>query len=185
MNKILFFISLSLIFFVTLPSCLEDDQYGEGLEVFGKGDNRRAIIHDDEEEEEEEEEDPVSSDTTATFDFTTLSGTYEGDLLIENEASPLPVTVVANSNKTFDLALYNAVVDGMELGDLIFEGIPAKKDNQSWKFNVSRNVELLGGSIQADVDVNGVVTEKGDLSFVVAIVTPPIELTYKGKKKEN
>ena len=92
---------------------------------------------------------------------------------------------VKDAPKTFDLALYNAVVDGMELGDLIFEGIPAKKDNQSWKFNVSRNVELLGGSIQADVDVNGVVTEKGDLSFVVAIVTPPIELTYKGKKKEN
>lgn len=182
MNKILFFISLSLIFFVTLPSCLEDDQYGEGLEVFGKGDNRRAIIHNDEEEEEEE---PVNPDTTATFDFTTLSGTYEGDLLIEDGASPLPVTVVANPNKTFDLALYNAVVDGMELGDLIFEGIPAKKDNQSWKFNVSRNVELLGGTIQADVDVNGVVTEKGDLSFVVAIVTPPIELTYKGKKQKN
>ncbi len=183
MNKILFFISLSLIFFVTLPSCLEDDQYGEGLEVFGKGDNRRAIIHNDEEEEEEEE--PVNPDTTATFDFTTLSGTYEGDLLIEDGASPLPVTVVANPNKTFDLALYDAVVDGMELGDLIFEGIPAKKDNQSWKFNVSRNVELLGGTIQADVDVNGVVTEKGDLSFVVAIVTPPIELTYKGKKQKN
>lgn len=183
MNKILFFISLSLIFFVTLPSCLEDDQYGEGLEVFGKGDNRRAIIHNDEEEEEDEE--PVNPDTTATFDFTTLSGTYEGDLLIEDGASPLPVTVVANPNKTFDLALYNAVVDGMELGDLIFEGIPAKKDNQSWKFNVSRNVELLGGTIQADVDVNGVVTEKGDLSFVVAIVTPPIELTYKGKKQKN
>ena len=181
MNKIIYLISFSLLFFVTLPSCLEDDEYGVGLEVYGKGDNRRAIYYDEEEEEEETE----TPDTTNTFDFTTLSGIYDGNLLIEDGESPLPVTVVANKNKTFDLALYNAVVDGLELGDLIFEGIPAEKKNQSWSFNVKRNVELLGGSIEADVDVNGNVSENGDLTFIVAIVEPPIELSYKGTKKKN
>lgn len=184
MNKKIIFILLSFLSFLLIPSCIEDDQYGEGLEAYGKGDNRRQAIIDDEEEEEEEEEEP--SDTTTKFDFTSLTGTYDGNLIIpESEPSPLPVTVVANNNKTFKLALYNAVVEGMELGDLIFEGIPATNKGNKWTFNVNRNVELMNGAITADVDVNGIVSESGDLTFTVAIVEPPIELNYEGKKQNK
>ena len=189
-------ISLSFLCITLLiSSCIEEDSYGEGLEIYEKGENRRNV------KEKEEITDDIPQDTSAVdvkdttaviidnFDFTTLSGIYAGNLLDpdpEEPPSPLDVTATANKDITFDLALYDAVVSGLELGDLIFTGIPATYDKNTDSYNFAlkgKDVELLGGAIQAVVDVDGNVAKTGELKFSVAIQEPELTLNYEGTKK--
>lgn len=199
-------ISLSILVSVSLlPSCVEDGSYGDPLSVYNEGENRRGtpIVDDPEEEEDPENKENPDTPDTPTKDnkeeFLSLSGVYKGILYaVEkdddgNTKTPenpdtLDVTVKANNDMTFDLAIYNANVTGLELGDLIFEKVPGAKDNEegSYSFNLTNyKVTLMGGVIEADVDVNGTVKKQGDLNFSVAIQIPPITLAFEGKIKEN
>ena len=193
MNKRFLYVLLGALCFIAyLPSCIEDDSYGDSLEVYNKGDNRR---NGEKQEEEDDEDDDDSDDTKDddTFDFTTLSGTYRGFLTADEEATEesegdtVDVTVIGNSDKTFKLALYNATVTGIELGDLIFDKIPSKYDSSSdmYTFELKKvHVDLAGGEISTDVDVSGYVTKKGKLRFQVDIYTPTLSLYCEGPKKQ-
>lgn len=199
MNKNILY-SILFLFATTslLTSCIEDDKYGEPLSVYNQGDNRRGEslkIEDDEVEEEEEvPAGPEGSviDSTKTpeenNDFLALSGVYEG-LLISGEGEertedPLDVTVETKDN-LFKLALYDANVQGIPLGDLILENIPAKKSAEGYTFALEGiDVTLADGALEATVDVDGEVMTAGDLKFSVKIQTPPIELSYEGTKKK-
>lgn len=199
MNKNILY-SILFLFATTslLTSCIEDDKYGEPLSVYNQGDNRRGEslkIEDDEVEEEEEvPAGPEGSviDSTKTpeenNDFLALSGVYEG-LLISGEGEErtedtLDVTVETKDN-LFKLALYDAKVQGIPLGDLILENIPAKKSAKGYTFALdSIDVTLADGALEATVDVDGEVMTAGDLKFSVKIQTPPIELSYEGTKKK-
>lgn len=199
MNKNILY-SILFLFATTslLTSCIEDDKYGEPLSVYNQGDNRRGEslkIEDDEVEEEEEvPAGPEGSviDSTKTpeenNDFLALSGVYEG-LLISGEGEertedPLDVTVETKDN-LFKLALYDANVQGIPLGDLILENIPAKKSTEGYTFALEGiDVTLADGALEATVDVDGEVMTAGDLKFSVKIQTPPIELSYEGTKKK-
>lgn len=199
MNKNILY-SILFLFATTslLTSCIEDDKYGEPLSVYNQGDNRRGEslkIEDDEVEEEEEvPAGPEGSviDSTKTpeenNDFLALSGVYEG-LLISGEGEertedPLDVTVETKDN-LFKLALYDANVQGIDLGDLILENIPAKKSAEGYTFALEGiDVTLADGALEATVDVDGEVMTAGDLKFSVKIQTPPIELSYEGTKKK-
>jgi hypothetical protein len=200
MNKSILY-SILFLFSTTslLTSCIEDDKYGGPLSVYNQGDNRRGEslkIEDDEEVEEEEEfpEGPEGSviDTTKApeenNDFLALSGVYEG-LLISGEGEertedPLDVTVETKDN-LFKLALYDANVQGIALGDLILENIPAKKSAEGYTFALEGiDVTLADGALEATVDVDGEVSTTGNLKFSVKIQTPPIELSYEGTKKK-
>lgn len=199
MNKNILY-SILFLFATTslLTSCIEDDKYGEPLSVYNQGDNRRGEslkIEDDEVEEEEEvPAGPEGSviDSTKTpeenNDFLALSGVYEG-LLISGEGEertedPLDVTVETKDN-LFKLALYDAIVQGIDLGDLILENIPAKKSAEGYTFALEGiDVTLADGALEATVDVDGEVMTAGDLKFSVKIQTPPIELSYEGTKKK-
>jgi hypothetical protein len=199
MNKSILY-SILFIFSTTslLTSCIEDDKYGGPLSVYNQGDNRRGEslkIEDDEEVEEEEfPEGPEGSviDTTKApeenNDFLALSGVYEG-LLISGEGEertedPLDVTVETKDN-LFKLALYDANVQGIALGDLILENIPAKKSAEGYTFALEGiDVTLADGALEATVDVDGEVSTTGNLKFSVKIQTPPIELSYEGTKKK-
>ncbi len=183
MNKKLSFIVFALASFMFLPSCIEDDKYGEGLEVYGKGDGTR---HKDIEKEEEEEDEGEGGEQG--FDFTTLTGTYEGNLLTDPEegtTSPLDVEVEAKSNKTFGLALRNADLGVGELITLEFSGIPAKKSGSKWTFATKQDVALFGDIFNVDVD--GEITESDkELSFVVRIPVAGeiLALNYNGVLKK-
>lgn len=199
MNKNILY-SILFLFATTslLTSCIEDDKYGEPLSVYNQGDNRRGEslkIEDDEVEEEEEvPAGPEGSviDSTKTpeenNDFLALSGVYEG-LLISGEGEertedPLDVTVETKDN-LFKLALYDAIVQGIDLGDLILENIPAKKSAEGYTFALEGiDVTLADGALEATVDVDGEVMTAGDLKFSVKIQAPPIELSYEGTKKK-
>lgn len=199
MNKNILY-SILFLFATTslLTSCIEDDKYGEPLSVYNQGDNRRGEslkIEDDEVEEEEEvPAGPEGSviDSTKTpeenNDFLALSGVYEG-LLISGEGEertedPLDVTVETKDN-LFKLALYDANVQGIPLGDLILENIPAKKSADGYTFALEGiDVTLADGALEATVDVDGEVMTAGDLKFSVKIQAPPIELSYEGTKKK-
>ena len=199
MNKNILY-SILFLFATTslLTSCIEDDKYGEPLSVYNQGDNRRGEslkIEDDEVEEEEEvPAGPEGSviDSTKTpeenNDFLALPGVYEG-LLISGEGEertedPLDVTVETKDN-LFKLALYDANVQGIPLGDLILENIPAKKSAEGYTFALEGiDVTLADGALEATVDVDGEVMTAGDLKFSVKIQTPPIELSYEGTKKK-
>ena len=199
MNKNILY-SILFLFATTslLTSCIEDDKYGEPLSVYNQGDNRRGEslkIEDDEVEEDEEvPAGPEGSviDSTKTpeenNDFLALSGVYEG-LLISGEGEertedPLDVTVETKDN-LFKLALYDANVQGIPLGDLILENIPAKKSTEGYTFALEGiDVTLADGALEATVDVDGEVMTAGDLKFSVKIQTPPIELSYEGTKKK-
>ncbi len=199
MNKNILY-SILFLFATTslLTSCIEDDKYGEPLSVYNQGDNRRGEslkIEDDEVEDEEEvPAGPEGSviDSTKTpeenNDFLALSGVYEG-LLISGEGEartedPLDVTVETKDN-LFKLALYDAIVQGIDLGDLILENIPAKKSADGYTFALEGiDVTLADGALEATVDVDGEVMTAGDLKFSVKIQTPPIELSYEGTKKK-
>lgn len=199
MNKNILY-SILFLFATTslLTSCIEDDKYGEPLSVYNQGDNRRGEslkIEDDEVEEEEEvPAGPEGSviDSTKTpeenNDFLALSGVYEG-LLISGEGEartedPLDVTVETKDN-LFKLALYDANVQGIPLGDLILENIPAKKSAEGYTFALEGiDVTLADGALEATVDVDGEVMTAGDLKFSVKIQAPPIELSYEGTKKK-
>lgn len=199
MNKNILY-SILFLFATTslLTSCIEDDKYGEPLSVYNQGDNRRGEslkIEDDEVEDEEEvPAGPEGSviDSTKTpeenNDFLALSGVYEG-LLISGEGEertedPLDVTVETKDN-LFKLALYDAIVQGIDLGDLILENIPAKKSAEGYTFALEGiDVTLADGALEATVDVDGEVMTAGDLKFSVKIQTPPIELSYEGTKKK-
>lgn len=199
MNKNILY-SILFLFATTslLTSCIEDDKYGEPLSVYNQGDNRRGEslkIEDDEVEEDEEvPAGPEGSviDSTKTpeenNDFLALSGVYEG-LLISGEGEertedPLDVTVETKDN-LFKLALYDANVQGIPLGDLILENIPAKKSAEGYTFALEGiDVTLADGALEATVDVDGEVMTAGDLKFSVKIQTPPIELSYEGTKKK-
>lgn len=199
MNKNILY-SILFLFATTslLTSCIEDDKYGEPLSVYNQGDNRRGeSLKIEDEEEEEEEEVPAGPegsviDSTKTpeenNDFLALSGVYEG-LLISGEGEertedPLDVTVETKDN-LFKLALYDANVQGIPLGDLILENIPAKKSAEGYTFALEGiDVTLADGALEATVDVDGEVMTAGDLKFSVKIQTPPIELSYEGTKKK-
>lgn len=194
MNKRFLYILLGAFCLLAyFPSCIEDDSYGDALEVYNQGDNRRSDILPEEEEEEDDEEDSDDSGKSDdSFDFTTLSGTYRGfltadeEVTAESEGDTVDVTVVGNSDKTFKLALYNATVTGIELGDLIFDNIPSKYDssNDMYTFELEKvHVDLAGGEISTDVDVSGYVTKKGKLRFQVDIYTPTLSLYCEGPKK--
>lgn len=199
MNKNILY-SILFLFATTslLTSCIEDDKYGEPLSVYNQGDNRRGeSLKIEDEEVEEEEEVPAGPegsviDSTKTpeenNDFLALSGVYEG-LLISGEGEertedPLDVTVETKDN-LFKLALYDAIVQGIDLGDLILENIPAKKSAEGYTFALEGiDVTLADGALEATVDVDGEVMTAGDLKFSVKIQTPPIELSYEGTKKK-
>lgn len=203
MNKNILY-SILFLFATTslLTSCIEDDKYGEPLSVYNQGDNRRGEslkIEDDEVEEEEEvPAGPEGSviDSTKTpeenNEFLALSGVYEG-LLISGEGEartedPLDVTVETKDN-LFKLALYDAKVGGEEepiqIGDLVFDSVPAKKSAEGYTFALEGfDVTLFDGALKATVDVDGEVMTAGDLKFSVKIQTPPIELSYEGTKKK-
>lgn len=199
MNKNILY-SILFLFATTslLTSCIEDDKYGEPLSVYNQGDNRRGeSLKIEDEEVEEEEEVPAGPegsviDSTKTpeenNDFLALSGVYEG-LLISGEGEertedPLDVTVETKDN-LFKLALYDAIVQGIDLGDLILENIPAKKSAEGYTFALEGiDVTLADGALEATVDVDGEVMTAGDLKFSVKIQAPPIELSYEGTKKK-
>lgn len=199
MNKNILY-SILFLFATTslLTSCIEDDKYGEPLSVYNQGDNRRGeSLKIEDEEVEEEEEVPAGPegsviDSTKTpeenNDFLALSGVYEG-LLISGEGEertedPLDVTVETKDN-LFKLALYDAIVQGIDLGDLILENIPAKKSAEGYTFALEGiDVTLADGVLEATVDVDGEVMTAGDLKFSVKIQAPPIELSYEGTKKK-
>lgn len=199
MNKNILY-SILFLFATTslLTSCIEDDKYGEPLSVYNQGDNRRGeSLKIEDEEVEEEEEVPAGPegsviDSTKTpeenNDFLALSGVYEG-LLISGEGEErtedsLDVTVETKDN-LFKLALYDAIVQGIDLGDLILENIPAKKSAEGYTFALEGiDVTLADGALEATVDVDGEVMTAGDLKFSVKIQDPPIELSYEGTKKK-
>lgn len=190
MNKITLIIASIFVSFLFLPSCIEDDQYGEPLEVYGKGDNSRTkdIVPEEEEEEEGEDED--------TQKFTELTGQYDGILyspISPEETNDLEVTVKANENLTFDLALYDALINEMKISGLDFKGIPSKHNekNDSWSFSLKDldlSIEATKGGttlpIEANVNVNGTVNQKGNLEFTVVIEEPSITLKYEGTQKK-
>lgn len=193
MNKNFLYSILFLLASSTLlSSCIEEDKYGSPLSVYEQGDNRRGDsnkIEDDEEKEEEEKPEGPNVDDNETpqdpeedNEFLTLSGIYEG-LLAETDS--LDVTVEAKQDNSFMLALYDANVQGVPLGDLILDNIPATKKGDSYSFAMeSIDVTLADGAIEATVDVEGEVSFAGDLQFVVAIQNPTLELSYKGTKKK-
>lgn len=191
MNRITLIIATIFFSFLFLPSCIEDDQYGEPLEVYGKGDKSRTkdIVPEEEEEDEDEEE----GDTQK---FTELTGQYDGILYAPDspeETNDLEVTVKANKNLTFDLALYDALIDGMKISGLNFTGIPSKHNEKddSWSFSLKDldlSIEATKDGttlpIEANVNVNGTVNQKGNLEFTVAIKEPSITLKYEGTQKK-
>lgn len=191
MNRISLIIATIFVSFLFLPSCIEDDQYGEPLEVYGKGDNSRTkdIVPEEEEEEEEEENEDSQK-------FTGLTGQYDGILyspISPEETNDLEVTVKANENLTFDLALYDALIDGMKISGLDFKGIPSKHNekNDSWSFSLKDldlSIEATKDGttlpIEANVNVNGTVNQNGNLEFTVVIKEPSITLKYEGTQKK-
>ena len=128
--------------------------------------------------EEEGEDQPESADK----DFMTISGVYEG-LLAETEA--LDVTIEAKDNNMLKLALYDAKVEGVSIGDLVFDNIPTTKTSEGYTFTLQNSeVSLMNGVLKATVNVNGEITTSGSLEFVVEILSPAMELSYNGTKKK-
>lgn len=194
MNRRLSLFLYLLLPLLLLPSCFEDEIENEDIIVVDRGGDRRQkekeTYEKGEDEEEQKDQDPTDNDDT----FTLLKGIYAGQLFSpdpDDDPSNLDVTVgttVKGTQHYFDLALYNAVVTGMELGDLVFTGIPAtyNESEKAWTFNLKgQEVELMGGVIQAKVDVDGKITEDMTLKFSVTIDEPVLTLNYEGKKKAS
>ena len=194
MNKKFFILLFPLLSLSLLPSCLEDDIESEDIVVEDRGNDYRKTEREKYEGEEEEDNEDTDEEETGNTDenFAALKGVYTGDLFSpdpDDEPSHLDVTVGANEKngkQYFDLALYDAVVTGLELGDLIFTDIPATHNEKeaSWTFNLKgQAVSLMGGAIEANVDVDGSITEDGGLKFSVTIDQPVLTLNYEGTKK--
>jgi hypothetical protein len=128
--------------------------------------------------EEEGENQPESADK----DFMNISGVYEG-LIAETEA--LDVTIEAKDNNMLKLALYDAKVEGISIGDLVFDNIPTTETSEGYTFALQNSeVSLMNGVLKAIVNVNGEITTSGSLKFVVEILSPAMELSYNGTKKK-
>lgn len=142
----------------------------------------------DQEEEVEKPENPNGGETDTpqipeeSNGFLALSGVYEGMFA---ETEPLDVTIEANEDNTLKLALYGASVQGISIGDLVFDGIPAVENGDTYAFTLNgQEVSLYDGMLKAIVDVEGEVTTSGDLNFTVKIQNPDMEIAYKGTKKK-
>ncbi len=204
--KKLSFLTLVLSAAFILPSCIDEDHYGDPLTVYDQNGNPRktTILNEDEDEEDDEENDDEENGKGGEENFANLTGVYEGVLFslptdekeaadadidkLKAEGDSLDVTVTAQSGNKLDLALYNANIQGISLGDLIFTGISTTYDaaSQTYSFSLqNKEVSIMNGMIQATVNVEGSVKLTGELSFSVAIQSPQLTLQYEGTRKKT
>lgn len=153
----------------------------------------------DDDDDEPKKENP-SKDTTdngqltdSSYAFTELPGAYSGALLMNDEsneslADSLGVSVVKDGENSITLSLEPIVITFISIDNLSFPNMKCTYEaaDDSWNFSAQGlQVELLGGSLTAVVDVNsGKFTKGGKLDFdiVVDALGSKIPLKYSGLK---
>lgn len=123
-----------------------------------------------------------------------IAGTYTGDLTISvPETEPvvtnnINISVTRNSTDKVQVELKDFTYESMDL-DITVENIPVTKSNNTYSLaETSKELELAGGAIKANVKVSGTVdsSKKLNLKIDVTATTPQlfIPVTFSGEIKK-
>ncbi len=137
-----------------------------------------------------DDDDDNNTTVESKFEISEIPGTYYGQLLTMGApvADSLGVTVESAGDNKINLSLEPIVIMGITIDQLSFPNIDcAYNDSTStWNFTAEGlHVELMGGAIEADVDVkSGKFSKGGKLDFTVNVKSDAVNLDmdYSGNK---
>lgn len=143
--------------------------------------------------EEEDGDNEPQKEQTSGLQLAEIAGTYHGSIYAAADPEEpiqdgLGVVVTTKSDNTLSLAIEPIDIMGIEVNNISFDGIAATYDSakDAWNFTASGlKVALLGGMINADVDVKEGIFTKDNLNFTINVKTDQgvdIDLVYAGKK---
>ncbi|MCQ2230990.1 MAG: hypothetical protein MJZ30_03950 [Paludibacteraceae bacterium] len=185
MNKKLLMLLLAGFSFAVLPSCGDEEDDNEPTKnEQTNGENNQGGDNN----QGGEQQQPTG------LQLADITGSYTGSLYAALEPDEpiqegLGVVVSSADNKTLSLAVEPIEILGIQVDNIAFDGIPATYDAaaDAWNFTASGlKVDLLGGMINADVDVKQGVFTKDGLTFTINVKTNQdvdIDLNFVGKKK--
>lgn len=191
MNKKLLMLLLAGFSFAVLPSCGDEEDDNEPTKnEQTNGENNQGGNNNQGGDNNQggEQQQPTG------LQLADITGSYTGSLYAALEPDEpiqegLGVVVSSADNKTLSLAVEPIEILGIQVDNIAFDGIPATYDAaaDAWNFTASGlKVDLLGGMINADVDVKQGVFTKDGLTFTINVKTNQdvdIDLNFVGKKK--
>lgn len=188
MKKKFLMLLMAGVSFVILPSCGDDEDDNTNQTPTENNDQPQK-----EDQKEEQKEDPKEEETPTGLQLAAVAGTYKGSIYAANDPTEslqdgLGVVVETGADNTLKLAIEPITMMGIEVNNIAFSDIPATYEaaKDAWNFTAEGlQVSLLGGMINATVDVNEGVFTEGKLNFTINVKTDQgvdVDLNYIGAK---